>query len=332
MGGDAQLLAAGHVAGLIAGGEHHDHGAGKRRVAADRLGQGEAAHVGHVGVGEHQAIGLPLAVRLPQGLEGIAASRRTLGLHPPALEDLFEDQAIGGVVVDHQHSRVVDGRRTDVPLFAGFFLGQLEPGREVEGAAAADFAFDPDPPSHEVHQPRGDRQSQAGAAETAGGRAVGLLEDLEDHLLLLRRHADARIADGEVQHDLAVAHRFRPDLEHDLAALGELDGVAHQVDDDLPQAGGIAAEKGGHVGTNPAGQFQALAVGAHRQRPHRVAQVLVEVEVDAIQHDLARLDLGEVEDVVDQTQQGFSRFGDDLEEVALAGGELGVEDAVPSCR
>ena len=41
--------------------------------------------------------------------------------------------------------------------------------------------------------------------------------------------------------------------------------------------------------------------------------------------ELARLDLGEVEDVVDQPQQGVARFGDDLEEVALPGRERALQ-------
>ena len=42
-----------------------------------------------------------------------------------------------------------------------------------------------------------DRQAQAGAAVFAAGAAVGLLERLEDDLLLLRRDADAGVGDGE---------------------------------------------------------------------------------------------------------------------------------------
>ena len=88
----------------------------------------------------------------------------------------------------------------------------------------------------------------------------------------------------------------------------------------------------GHVGANVAGQFQALAVRAHGQRLHRVAQAFAQVEVDAVQLELARLDLGEVEDVVDQPQQGVARFGDDLEEVALLGARAGCPAPVRSCR
>ena len=53
-----------------------------------------------------------------------------------------------------------------------------------------------------AQQPRqfaADRQAQAGAAVLAAGAAVGLLERLEDDLLLVRRDADAGVGDGEAR-------------------------------------------------------------------------------------------------------------------------------------
>ena len=57
-----------------------------------------------------------------------------------------------------------------------------------------------------AQQPRdlaADRQAQAGAAVLAAGAAVGLLEGLEDDLLLVRRDADAGVGDGEGEHRAA---------------------------------------------------------------------------------------------------------------------------------
>ena len=44
-------------------------------------------------------------------------------------------------------------------------------------------------------------------------------------------------------------------------------------------------------------------MGPQRQRVHRVADGIAQVEVDRVELELARLDLGEVEDVVDDGQQ-----------------------------
>ena len=50
-----------------------------------------------------------------------------------------------------------------------------------------------------------DRQAEAGAAIFAAGGAVGLLERLEDQLLLVLGDADAGVADGDLDRLLGVA-------------------------------------------------------------------------------------------------------------------------------
>ena len=56
-----------------------------------------------------------------------------------------------------------------------------------------------------------------------------------------------------------------------------------------------------------AGQFQPLLVRPQGQRLQGVAQGVAQVEGDCVQLQLARLDLGEVEDVVDDRQQRLGR-------------------------
>ena len=52
-------------------------------------------------------------------------------------------------------------------------------------------------PPQQARQLAADRQAQAGAAVLAAGAAVGLLERLEDDLLLVRRDADAGVGNRE---------------------------------------------------------------------------------------------------------------------------------------
>ena len=65
----------------------------------------------------------------------------------------------------------------------------------------------------------------------------------------------------------------------------------------------IADQRVGHVRLHMAGQFEVLAVGADGQRVERISQTVAEFEVDRIQLQLARLDLREIENVVQQCQQ-----------------------------
>src|SRR5204863_5583380 len=106
---------------------------------------------------------------------------------------------------------------------------------EMESATLASFALDPNMTAHHLDQPLRNCKPQTGAAVLARRRTIGLGERLEDARLFLFRHADAGIADGEMQVDLFLALRDRFDAHHDLTVLGKLDGVADEVGDDLPE-------------------------------------------------------------------------------------------------
>jgi hypothetical protein len=118
--------------------------------------------------------------------------------------------------------------------------------RQVQGEGAADAgrADEPDLAAEQPRQLAADREAEAGAAVLARGRAVGLLERLEDDLLLVGRDADAGVRDRERDHlarvlQLGVVERpaavGRRDRERDAAVVRELERVRQQVLDDLLQ-------------------------------------------------------------------------------------------------
>ena len=74
----------------------------------------------------------------------------------------------------------------------------------------------------------GDGKAKAGAAFGLGIGVIDLMELLEDTLQLLGRYSGTRVrhADGE-----AAIHRRRGDAH--LARVGELDGVADEVEEHL---------------------------------------------------------------------------------------------------
>ena len=120
---------------------------------------------------------------------------------------------------------------------------------------------------------------------------------------------------------------------HDLALLGELDGVAHQIDDDLAQAVVVADDQRGarrgwmkQASSSPcwcARMANDFIVSPRLSRRSNGA---------AVQDQLAGLDLGEVEDVVDHREQGLARVLDRLQVLPLLGRERGSSGPVPSCR
>ena len=87
---------------------------------------------------------------------------------------------------------------------------------------------------------------------------------------------------------------------HHLAALGELDGVADQVDDDLPQPARVADQGVGHVRRRRGRPAPAPSCAARRASVFSVSPRLSRRRKSiGLQLELAGLDLGEVEDVVD---------------------------------
>eukprot|EP01031_Cornospumella_fuschlensis_P001101 gene1101-1385_t len=59
--------------------------------------------------------------------------------------------------------------------------------------------------------------------------------------------ADAGVGDGEIHHGAVRSAFGAGDGEFHAAALGELDGVAEEVDEDLAEAGGIADDDAGEI-------------------------------------------------------------------------------------
>src|SRR5258708_5750122 len=73
-----------------------------------------------------------------------------------------------------------------------FWLGKGEGRAEARRGGQGDVAL------HRLRELLGDGEAEAGAAILAGGRRVGLAEGLEQAGLLLGRHADAGVDDGEL--------------------------------------------------------------------------------------------------------------------------------------
>ncbi len=143
-------------------------------------------------------------------------------------------------------------------------------------------------------------QAQSGPAVLAGGGAVRLGELLEDPGHLRRRHADAGVRNREA--DVAGILRVRVDPDGDRPVLGELRGIAEQVVEGLVQQLRIRPEVlDGGIGVH----HQAVAVPGHEGsrgggQLHEEGRDMAGLDVD---HHPPGLDLGEVQDVVDEAEQ-----------------------------
>ena len=212
----------------------------------------------------------------------------------------------GRIVFDQQDIERADlpGRRNGRRLLRerGLRVGDGAQRGQVDGETRtlARRAVHVDAPPHGDRQFLADRQAQSTAAVVRRGlRPFGLLEATEQPRLLFGIDARPAVADGQ-PHALG---RQRHGLQGHVAGLGELDRIAQQVEQDLPQPQRIAAHPARHAGGDAVMERQpALA----RHRPHQrgdIVQQRMQVELDLLQLQLAGFDLGQVQRIVDQAQQ-----------------------------
>src|SRR5262245_54846380 len=91
--------------------------------------------------------------------------------------------------------------------------------------------------THHARELAGDGKPEPRAAEVLRGRPISLGELLEQLSLLLRSHADPCVRDRELDPVATVDDPACPQL--DLTFLGELAGIAQQVEQYLPQPHGV---------------------------------------------------------------------------------------------
>ena len=108
-------------------------------------------------------------------------------------------------------------------------------------------------------------------------------------------------------------------VDDDLAGLGELDRVAQQVEQHLAQPGRVADDAAGRPRSTRYAELEPLLRRARATRSSAASTQSPEVERLALELELPGLDLGEVEDVVDDVQEGVAAPADDLGELALLG-------------
>ena len=189
------------------------------------------------------------------------------------------------------------------------------PRRAVEADAAA----------HALDDALGDGEPEPGASEPAGRPVVGLLEFEKNARLRLRRDPDPGVAHGE-------ADFLRPDAglddHRDAAGVGELDGVAGEIEQHLPQPCGVADHPLRQTLVEIGGDLEALGLHARGQQLDHFLHQGREPERARLEIELAGLDFGKIQDLVDQRQQRIARRLDRLHVGRLLGHQRGIEHQV----
>src|SRR6202022_1341110 len=85
--------------------------------------------------------------------------------------------------------------------------------------------------------------------------------------------------------------------------IGELDRIGQQVQEDLAQPGLVGADSDGQVRREIADEVEPLLPRSHLDDLCNDAQEFGQHDVGAAELELARFNLGEIQDIVDQRQQ-----------------------------
>ena len=202
-------------------------------------------------------------------------------------------------------------------------LRQFEAHRKTRALARLAGYFDR--AAHHFHQPSADRQAQASAAVLAGSRAIGLPEMLENLGLGCGRDTNPAVLHGQAQLPALVTGIGDLQAQRNLAVLGKFERIAQQIGHDLPQTQGIATHHQLAVGWQIGLQGQPLAPGRLGKKLQRLGEQRTQVEIGHIQFQLAGLDFGEIENVVDDAQQVPPRTLDRFDKLPLLRGQLGFE-------
>ena len=117
-------------------------------------------------------------------------------------------------------------------------LRRIDRHRKPHGhpRADADFTLQMKRAAHQFDELVADRQAEAGSSKASGSRSLRLHERLEETCLRFGGNADARIFHAQFDHLPAVSILGHLHGDSDLPFHRELDGVAYQVEQHLPQA------------------------------------------------------------------------------------------------
>src|ERR1700730_18310840 len=185
--------------------------------------------------------------------------------------------------------------------------GHLGDGGKVDGEAEhrtlLQRTLQRDLAAHALDDASGDGEPEPGAAVMSRERAVALLELAEDALMRIGADARTGVLDGEAHaSDIGAldAHRNAP-------FFGELHGIAGEIKQYLAQPRRIADYALRQVVVEIGCDLDTLRLRPRREQLDHVADHAGEIERNSFGAEAPRLNLGEVEDFLDQPEQRLAR-------------------------
>ena len=230
-------------------------------------------------------------------------------------QGVLGDDDVEGIVLRNEDAHGAEVLLCQVrTVFLDFHLGDLSgKGKGKRGPFIFD-TFHPDYAPLQLDDLLGDAQAEPGATELPGLQGVPLVEAFEYLLQLVLGDADAGVLDphhevlgmglgGRDTPGRELREGLHRSLHGDAAFQREFDRVADEVDQDLVQAAGIAIQVGGESLMGLDGEGEVLLLGGNAHDILRDLHGVLHGEGLAGDFQLAGLELGEVEDVVDDVNE-----------------------------
>ncbi len=321
----SQFVAARRIRHVAIRGKHHHHGAGKRRIGLNLLHNLETVHFRHGCVQQNNGKCPAGFLRGNQQFQGARAAVRLGRIHAPIRQHLRENFAAHRVIVHHED---IQSRKclSGLPLLVRCGHGSfLHVAGKVKCAALPDFAFHPHAPSHQFHQLARNRQAEARSAKAARRGSVGLCKGFENDLLFFNGNAHAGVGNGNVQAHLLACDGFDFRTDEDVSLLGEFDGVSDQVHDELTQPRWISDQYSRHLGRYTGKHLQKFLFRSQGQCLECFLQQIADRKFGLFQFESARLDLGKIQNVVDDVQEAIGGRFDQVEIIPLLRCQRSIE-------
>ena len=302
------------------GGLRYDRDIRESRILLHGGGELGTVHFRHPHIGQDQVDRL-FFEKFERFLAGVGCGHVAVS---DLLEKRLRDAEVHRDVVDDENSDRFHVTRNGLNLCFGLShvrLGSLCTvahcvERDRERTSFAILACAGQLAIHAGRQTFGDGESEASSVFHGIGIAHPgeLNERFHELLLVILRDADAGVGDGAFEragiHGIGVGREG--DMERYGALLRELDGVAEKVDEDLADADVVNVkfrEVFGDIGN----ELIFVLLGAEGEDEHDLAAEGVEIGERGDDLHLLRLKLGEVEDIVDEHEQGVCRGGNGVE-------------------
>jgi hypothetical protein len=196
----------------------------------------------------------------------------------------------------------------------------------VERGSASELALHGDVASEQLRQLPGEGEAEPGPLEPPLQGVLDLPELAEDPLLVLGSDADPGVRHREHH---AASSSATGGRHADLAPLRELERVGDEVAEDLRDLGLVRIHLRQRV--------FVLEDEAHRvrdqegpQHPSQRAEEVLDLERDRTHDRLARLDLGQVQEVVHELRQVLGRLAHEPDLLLLLGREVAVRAVLRS--